>query len=211
MSDDQAKRVLSQLRGLHGRIVDDVPQLKRGMVWCTVCGHSERVDSVDRLRYGWPKHCGYTMTIDSPDRPMTNDDQAKLGIARVEWSDNVGFNGSWLVLVGDFIVNTYSQPFHSVAIEQAKEWDAAHEEVCPAIKENAELHTSLATAAEMIGNAAQERDDLRAKLAEYEKYRRFAAELAAKLRYWRPLIAECIGMNEAERQEMDALLKDGQP
>ncbi len=58
---------LTKLAGLHEAIADDVPQLRRGMVWCTVCGHSERVDSANALRHGWPKHCGYTMTIDSPE------------------------------------------------------------------------------------------------------------------------------------------------
>ena len=46
-------------------IVEDVPQLKRGRVWCTVCGHSQGVNSAHALQRGWPKHCGYTMTIDS--------------------------------------------------------------------------------------------------------------------------------------------------
>jgi hypothetical protein len=46
----------------------NIPQFKRGQVWCTVCGHTERVDAVSNtLGGGWPKHCGYTMTIDSPE------------------------------------------------------------------------------------------------------------------------------------------------
>jgi hypothetical protein len=49
------------------RLVESVPQLKRGIVWCRACGHSERVDAAGSLQGGWPKHCGYTMTIDSPD------------------------------------------------------------------------------------------------------------------------------------------------
>lgn len=57
---------LSELAMIHDRVVAEVPSLRRGMVWCTVCGHSERVDSANALRHGWPKHCGYTMTIDSP-------------------------------------------------------------------------------------------------------------------------------------------------
>ena len=43
------------------------PKLSRGMVWCTTCGGSQRVDSGDCLSNGWPKCCGYTMTIDSPE------------------------------------------------------------------------------------------------------------------------------------------------
>ena len=53
--------------GLYRKIVDGNPKMRRGMVWCTRCGHSERVDSGAALRHGWPKHCGYTMTIDSPE------------------------------------------------------------------------------------------------------------------------------------------------
>lgn len=47
--------------------VMSVPQLSRGVVWCTVCGRSERTDSSGAMRDGWPKCCGYTMTIDSPE------------------------------------------------------------------------------------------------------------------------------------------------
>lgn len=43
------------------------PSLSRGQVWCRECGHTERVDSASALANGWPKHCGYTMTIDHPD------------------------------------------------------------------------------------------------------------------------------------------------
>jgi hypothetical protein len=41
--------------------------LTRGMVWCRTCGRSQRVDSAGALQSGWPKCCGYTMTIDSPE------------------------------------------------------------------------------------------------------------------------------------------------
>lgn len=42
------------------------PKLTRGIVWCTVCGRSEKVNAGHALEHGWPKCCGYTMTIDSP-------------------------------------------------------------------------------------------------------------------------------------------------
>ena len=49
-------------------VVESVPQLSRGKVWCTTCGQSLNVDSAEALRRsGWPKCCGYTMTIDSPE------------------------------------------------------------------------------------------------------------------------------------------------
>lgn len=52
---------------LNPHFVPSVPQLKRGRVWCTVCGRMEPVDSAAALSNGWPKCCGYTMTIDSPE------------------------------------------------------------------------------------------------------------------------------------------------
>lgn len=48
-------------------VVESVPQFKRGIVWCTVCGIDRRVNSSNALSNGWPKCCGYTMTIDSPE------------------------------------------------------------------------------------------------------------------------------------------------
>ena len=53
---------------MHETMARPRPSLLRGQVWCTTCGATRKVDSADALRYGWPKHCGYTMTIDSPDK-----------------------------------------------------------------------------------------------------------------------------------------------
>ena len=56
---------------ISGAVIEDVsetiPQLKRGLVWCTKCGNSQRVDSRQCLSHGWPECCGETMTIDSPE------------------------------------------------------------------------------------------------------------------------------------------------
>jgi hypothetical protein len=43
------------------------PKLIRGMVWCTTCGRSQHVSAGKCFVNGWPKCCGYTMTLDSPD------------------------------------------------------------------------------------------------------------------------------------------------
>ena len=48
-------------------VIDQVPQLRRGQVWCLTCGVTYAIDSANALRHGWPKHCEQTMTIDSPD------------------------------------------------------------------------------------------------------------------------------------------------
>ncbi len=52
---------------LHDTIAKQIPQLARGQVWCRQCGKTRRVDSAEAMRNGWPKCCGCTMTIDSPE------------------------------------------------------------------------------------------------------------------------------------------------
>ncbi|MCU7840843.1 MAG: hypothetical protein KZQ94_15875 [Candidatus Thiodiazotropha sp. (ex Troendleina suluensis)] len=43
------------------------PKLRRGQVWCHECGRTQKVNSGHALANGWPKCCGYTMSIDSPE------------------------------------------------------------------------------------------------------------------------------------------------
>lgn len=52
---------------MHRNIAASVPQLARGQVWCLKCGATLKVDSGRALQSGWPKCCGHTMTIDSPE------------------------------------------------------------------------------------------------------------------------------------------------
>ena len=47
-------------------VVQEVPRLKRGRVWCATCGFTMSVNATQCLAHGWPKCCGQTMTIDSP-------------------------------------------------------------------------------------------------------------------------------------------------
>ncbi len=47
--------------------IEAIPKIARGRVWCTTCGREERVNGGMSMRFGWPKCCGYTMTIDSPE------------------------------------------------------------------------------------------------------------------------------------------------
>jgi len=42
-------------------------KVMRGQVWCTVCGKSQKSNPIWAMSHGWPKCCGYTMTIDSPE------------------------------------------------------------------------------------------------------------------------------------------------
>lgn len=62
----ELREIVERMTSIHDKIAADVPQIGRGMVWCTVCGRSQRVNGAECLRSGWPKCCGYTMTIDSP-------------------------------------------------------------------------------------------------------------------------------------------------
>ena len=58
------------MKGLHEHIARSHAKLQRGQVWCTSCTATQHVDPVESLRHGWPKHCGYTMTIDSPEERL---------------------------------------------------------------------------------------------------------------------------------------------
>lgn len=49
------------------KVVSEVPQLARGQVWCRHCGSTKSVNAVGAMTKGWPRCCGYTMTIDSPE------------------------------------------------------------------------------------------------------------------------------------------------
>ncbi len=55
------------MSALHNSLAQSIPQIARGKVWCTQCGKVQRVDGARALERGWPKCCGYTMTIDSPE------------------------------------------------------------------------------------------------------------------------------------------------
>lgn len=53
--------------GIHAQLANSHEKLRRGRVWCRTCGSSRAVDSANAMRFGWPKCCGYTMTIDAPE------------------------------------------------------------------------------------------------------------------------------------------------
>lgn len=56
---------------LHEKIAASHPKLMRGMVWCRHCGRSQSVKAAHALAAGWPKCCGFTMTIDAPDERVS--------------------------------------------------------------------------------------------------------------------------------------------
>lgn len=52
---------------LHESLAASHPKLRRGQVWCRKCRAAQSVNSAGALRHGWPKCCGFTMTIDPPE------------------------------------------------------------------------------------------------------------------------------------------------
>lgn len=58
------REFVERARGIHARIAEDVPQIKRGLVWCHRCGAEKAVDGAECLRSGWPECCGATMSLD---------------------------------------------------------------------------------------------------------------------------------------------------
>lgn len=55
------------MSNLNKEITAGISKLSRGLVWCKFCGKEQKVDSAHCLGHGWPKCCGETMTIDSPE------------------------------------------------------------------------------------------------------------------------------------------------
>lgn len=55
-----------RLDAVNEQLAKEVPQLRRGQVWCLKCGHMQKVDSAQCLAHGWPICCGCTMSIASP-------------------------------------------------------------------------------------------------------------------------------------------------
>ena len=66
--EGQLRQLLSgnQVTALHRQAAESHPKLRRGQVWCLICGRTQQVSSAHALANGWPECCGQTMTIDSP-------------------------------------------------------------------------------------------------------------------------------------------------
>lgn len=64
---DAFEGLVRRTGSLHDKLAASHPSLQRGQVWCRECGYTETVSAAHALKHGWPKHCGATMTIDSPE------------------------------------------------------------------------------------------------------------------------------------------------
>ena len=78
---------------LHETLAKSHPKLQRGRVWCRTCGRTQRLDSANALRTGWPKCCGYTMTIDAPDERTPAPSNAKVSGAGTASAGLPGYAG----------------------------------------------------------------------------------------------------------------------
>lgn len=65
MSD--LEELIERVESVHDKLATCHPKLARGQVWCRTCGATQSVKTAGALRHGWPRCCGYTMTIDSPE------------------------------------------------------------------------------------------------------------------------------------------------
>jgi len=52
-------------------------RLLRGIAWCTKCGGKQKISVELCMKNGWPKCCGYTMTIDSPEERQALDKEPR--------------------------------------------------------------------------------------------------------------------------------------
>jgi hypothetical protein len=67
MNDMLAKWWSTALDNASSYYVNKDPKLRRGLVHCLACGEVRKVNSAKCLRLGWPKCCGKTMSLDSPE------------------------------------------------------------------------------------------------------------------------------------------------
>lgn len=67
---DNLTSLIARVEGLHDTLATAHPSLTRGQVWCRTCGYTEQVSASFAMKHGWPKHCGATMTIDSPEEQL---------------------------------------------------------------------------------------------------------------------------------------------
>ena len=73
--------LVGRVRGIHATLGTCHPKLSRGQVWCRKCGATQKVNSGECFRSGWPMCCGETMTIDSPEerRAMSTPNEELTG------------------------------------------------------------------------------------------------------------------------------------
>lgn len=61
---DGIDAIFTRHQVLYEEIARSHPSLLNGIVWCSRCGKSRKVDAARCLREGWPKCCGGTMGLE---------------------------------------------------------------------------------------------------------------------------------------------------
>jgi hypothetical protein len=56
--------LLNNTRNIHKNIANVVWGKEKGKVHCKECGREVEVNYAECLEHGWPKCCGYTMSLD---------------------------------------------------------------------------------------------------------------------------------------------------
>lgn len=51
--------------------LNSIPQVKRGLVYCHECRRVQSFAGTNPFCDGWPKCCGYTMSLDTPEERDT--------------------------------------------------------------------------------------------------------------------------------------------
>ena len=67
MTIDRIQNLANRQFGKVRKMVNKVPKLRRGKVWCHSCGKKQEVDSAECMKSGWTECCEETMSIDSPE------------------------------------------------------------------------------------------------------------------------------------------------
>lgn len=61
---DNLPKRLGSLAAIHDKLAEAAGLGPRTVVRCRLCGHEETVDGATAMRFGWPKCCGQTMSLD---------------------------------------------------------------------------------------------------------------------------------------------------
>lgn len=64
--DEETARRLASAPDRIARDLTEIPQIKRGLLFCHHCGRQESIRG-NPFGTGWPKCCNYTMSLDSPE------------------------------------------------------------------------------------------------------------------------------------------------
>lgn len=80
---------MKSLASINKTLAECDPKIRRGKVWCYDCGRIRRVDPGECFASGWPKCCGSTMGISSPEERAQALDRKQPSSLRSEAAETV--------------------------------------------------------------------------------------------------------------------------